>query len=326
MKMCYYYCVLRPIIESQRIGGIEKKWCKPLNVLFYDWHWKDNLRHREIAEKINIPRPTVTRWFKQFKIPTQSCTRFTNLNLLNTGLVRGPVAKPKIKKEFPWRFNKEFFKTWSFEMSYILGFLFADGYVFKNPRGSCYFCFISTDKEIIVKIRNILQSNHKIGIRKKGSNWKDAYVLQIGSKKLFRDLNKFGIIQNKSLVINFPDVPKKYLGHFVRGYFDGDGSVNLGKYWRKDRNKWKWEFTTRFTSGSKRFIESLQNRLKKYMLGGYMYKKRGGYELVFARHDSVALYNLMYDNVESNVFLERKYNKFIKAFKVLKLGAWCSLV
>lgn len=315
-----------PVETSPRIFRIEKKWGKPLAVLFRKWHWDKNLKHREIGLRIGIPRPTVTRWFHQFRIPTQSCTRFTNLNLLNTGPTKGPRAKPKEKRIFPWKFNKDTFNTWSRDMAYLLGFLMADGYVFTNGRGSSYFCFCSTDKDIVEKIRNILNSNHKIGIRArssgKNSNQKDFYVLQIGSKDVVKKLKKFGIIQNKSLVINFPKVPREFFGDFVRGYFDGDGGVSFTKTWRGDRNKWEWILTTTFTSGSKKFIFGLRQALKEFLQGGCVYKKdRNTHDLHFSRHDSLALFRLMYDNVSLDRLLERKYNKFLFALKTLRLRA-----
>jgi len=100
---------LIPIQHSQRVKEIEQRWHKPLAVLLQEWHWKENLKHNEIASKLKLPRPTITRWFRQFNVPTQSCTRFTNLNLLNTGPIKTPPAKPKVVKEFPWKYNKNFF-------------------------------------------------------------------------------------------------------------------------------------------------------------------------------------------------------------------------
>jgi len=63
-------------------------------------------------------------------------------------------------------FNKEFFKEWSKEMAYVLGYTFADGAVYTNKRGSCYLEFTSTDKELIYKVRDLLLSEHKIFLKK----------------------------------------------------------------------------------------------------------------------------------------------------------------
>ncbi|MBI3260804.1 hypothetical protein HYZ64_00320 [Candidatus Berkelbacteria bacterium] len=145
---------MKKIGESNRAKSIENTWQKPLGALLYELHWQNNLRHKDIGIQLQIPRPTVTRWFKYFEITSQPGSRFTNFNLLNVGPQKSPKAKPKIKKPFPWKYNINFFKHWSRDMAYVLGFLMADGYVFKNPRGSCYFCFISTDKGLIEKVRN----------------------------------------------------------------------------------------------------------------------------------------------------------------------------
>jgi len=204
-------------------------------------------------------------------------------------------------------------------MAYVLGFLMADGYVFTNPRGSNYFGFSSTDKEIIVKIRTILKSNHKIGVRRRSnSKWKISYVLQIGSKKVVNELKKFGIVQNKSLIIDFPkNIPRRFLKHFVRGYFDGDGGVSFGFYLQKNRRKLSCVFATRFSSGSKKFLEKLLKHLSKYaqIKGGCIAPKkyRKGYDLQFSIRDSLRLYKFMYRNTSRKRFLERKYNIFQKA-------------
>ena len=311
---------MTPIENSQRIEKIEQNWGKPIGALLHTWHWKQNLMHKQIGKKVGIPRPTITRWFHQFKVPTQKCFRFTNQNLLNIGPRKTPPAKPEIKKEFSWKYNRLFFKTWSRKMAYILGFVAADGYVFKNPRGSHYLGFSSNDKELLIKIRAVLGSNHKIGIKKRKKqnlNWKKHYVLQIGGKDMVGHLRKFGIVQNKSLVIKFPKIPRKYLGDFVRGYFDGDGCVHFRKHYKKDRDKLDWTFRTDFTSGSKKFLLGLANSLRKTTKGGFLYSKKGGYNLTFSRQDSVALFKLMYNNVASRLFLERKHEIFLRAFRTL---------
>lgn len=222
------------------------------------------------------------------------------------------------------RFNKDFFKVWSNEMAYVLGYTFADGAVYTNSRGSCYLEFTSVDRELIYKVRSLLASEHKVSLKKRNAenpNWKDSYRLQIGGKELLKDLEKFGIRQNKSLVIRFPTIPKKYLGDFVRGYFDGDGSANLGKYWRKDRNKLKWQFSTMFTSGSRDFLVDLKKKLNTVTCGGFIHAKNRGFDLVYSVKDSLALFNFMYHNASTEMFLKRKYSIFQKAFKSLNLRA-----
>jgi hypothetical protein len=223
------------------------------------------------------------------------------------------------------KWNQDFFDKWSQEMAYVMGFMFADGAVWCGKRGNWFLAFYSTDLEIIEKIRKVLMSEHKIGIKTPSVNahahWKTAYSLQIGSKYICAKLAEFGVIQNKSLVITFPKVPPQFLGDFVRGYFDGDGCVSLGKYWRKDRRRWKYQFTARFTSGSKKFLEGLWLAVNPYVQGGYINtkSKRSGYDLVFGQYDAVALYGLMYNNIPAELFLKRKFLIFREAFQKLNM-------
>ncbi len=50
-------------------------------------------------------------------------------------------------------------------MAYVLGFFAADGTMIKNKRGAHFIEFDITDKEILLKIRKTLGSNHKISVR-----------------------------------------------------------------------------------------------------------------------------------------------------------------
>jgi hypothetical protein len=45
--------------------------------------------------------------------------------------------------------NKDFFKTWTSDMAYVLGFFAADGNMSKNKRGGCYIDFGITDFELL---------------------------------------------------------------------------------------------------------------------------------------------------------------------------------
>lgn len=218
--------------------------------------------------------------------------------------------------------NEDFFKKWSPEMAYVLGFFAADGNMSPHSNGGRYIEFTSCDKELIEKIRHLIKSNHKISGRIRSINQKNAYRIQIGSMVLYGDLISLGLTPNKSLTVKFPKIPADYLSDFVRGYFDGDGCVYFRKNRAKDRGKLRWVFQTRFTSGSKKFLDGLHAVLKSHKIcrGGCLYNKNRGYELVFSHNDGLALSRFMYDNVSAEMYLERKYKTFQKAFKTLNLG------
>lgn len=176
-------------------------------------------------------------------------------------------------------------------MAYVLGFFAADDNLTINPRGQHYIEFNSCDRESIEIVKNALNSGHKVAERKRNPKWKTSYRIQIGSKGIFEDLVKLGMKLRKSNDIIFPDIPSHYLSGFVRGCFDGDGCVHIGKYHRNDRPNPSWFFSTRFTSGSRNFLEGLWNSLRNTLDGGFIYKKNRGFDLAFSIHDKPLLYS-----------------------------------
>lgn len=216
--------------------------------------------------------------------------------------------------------NQDFFRIWSDQMAYVLGFFAADGSMLQNSRGSCFIEFSVTDKEVLDFIRSAAGSSHAISTRPlRSEKWKQQYRLQIGSKAWFKDLLKLGFTQGKSKSLRFPNVPKQYLPDFIRGYFDGDGCVHFKEYWSKERQKNIWVFSTIFTSGSQMFLEDLHKSIRTYgVKGGAIAIKERGFALVLSRKDSLALYRLMYHTGQTTGFyLTRKFNLFGKAIKTL---------
>ncbi|MFH1868919.1 MAG: LAGLIDADG family homing endonuclease [Candidatus Omnitrophota bacterium] len=321
--------------KLDRIAKVEEKFNCNIDNLMYQLHWGENMMHKGIAKLIDVPRSTVTRWFHELDIPTQSCCRFTNKNLTSWLYKTGKLQR-KPRYEGPDRrlqrtkgnVDINFFKKWSAEMAYVLGFFAADGGMFINSEGSKYIQFVSTDKDILTKIKNLIHSNHKISVKKKNlSNpqWAKCYLIQIGSREMYDDLSKLGFTPKKDLMLQFPKIPNRYLSHFVRGYFDGDGSVSFGAYKRKSRNnKQSFYILTRFVSGSRTFLSDLSSKLrlvanigKGYL--GYKSDNRAS-ELAFSVNDSKKLFKYMYNDIdiEPCCYLERKYNRFQEAFRIFR--------
>jgi len=199
-------------------------------------------------------------------------------------------------------------------MAYVLGFIIADGCVIKNKRGACFLEISSIDKEIIYKIKKALFTNLAIGINKsKNENYSRRYRLQIGSKKIFKNLLNLGIYPRKSKTIKLPVLPDKYFSHFLRGYFDGDGCVNICKFKRKDRKSFSYVLTSVFTSGSRNILVEIKNKLQELEVikgGSFFYNQ--GYRLSFSINDSLGLYGFMYRNLKNNLYLNRKKSVFEK--------------
>lgn len=190
-------------------------------------------------------------------------------------------------------------------MAYVLGFWFADGYMRKEK--SYRIIFAGKDEDILVEIRQALDSNHPIRFMAQDS----CYYVSFCSKQLYQDLLKSGGFRRKSLTIDFPAVPKKFLPDFVRGYFDGDGSVFFIDYIRTKDGRPTRELRTNFTSGSRRFLEKLMHILHDEVglsikeLG--VYNKGGSLKLGYGMKDSEALLRYMYYG-NFPIGLQRKAN------------------
>ncbi len=205
-------------------------------------------------------------------------------------------------------------------MAYVLGYFCADGCMFVNPRGSRYVAFYSTDKDAIINIKKALLANHKLTIReRRNPNWKRLFCFQVGSKVMYSDLQKLGLASRKARRMSLPSVPNKYLRHFIRGYFDGDGCISYGKYKRKDRCGAAHILMTRFTCASRRFLDSLSKKMSLALdlKGRCITKDANSFQLVYSKKDTLKLFNFMYNNVSSQEYIDRKYKKFQEGLRVV---------
>ena len=212
--------------------------------------------------------------------------------------------------------DETFFNKWSSDMAYVLGFWYADGSVEFSPamRGK-YIRVTCTDKEIVESIKFAMRSDHTIVTTRKGKRYKDVHLLRIGSAALFDQLVRLGVVERKSTVITIPEVPRQFLMHFVRGYFDGDGCVYLEK--NKEKSNYK-RMTTVFTSGSKIFLQQLHTKLcevdsftESLKINSTYGEHALAYQLRFSTRDSMRLYRLMYsDGLDNGLYLTRKRKIF----------------
>ncbi len=223
-------------------------------------------------------------------------------------------------------FNKDFFKKWSSEMAYVLGYIYADGTIedVRESSRTCYLAITSVDYDILDKIRKVLSSNHTLYIKPEKYNsfpdgrtylCKQGYILRIGSKELFDDLFKLGLTPRKSLTLKFPEIPDKFLNYFIRGYFDGDGCIMVSL----TKGRSVLSLTTIFTCGSLEFLEHLNDLLNKFTGSGSKKIIHGdhAYQLCYKKNDSLKVLSFMYKNLNKSPFLNRKYHKYKKYLETL---------
>jgi hypothetical protein len=212
------------------------------------------------------------------------------------------------------RIRDQFFNTWTPDMAYVLGLFAADGCMYQNTRGSCYLGFTSSDQQLISVVKELMGLSNNIEMRQRSSRWKTSYTLQIGSHTLFKCLLSLGFTPRKSKTLKFPEIPRKMLGHFIRGYFDGDGNVYCTTLRRRQRAY--RVLTVRFISGSQAFLTSLRKSLlEENIVGsGSLYAHgAGAYILAYGTKDARQLYSFMYPS-SAVPCLKRKQKIFQQAW------------
>jgi hypothetical protein len=115
-----------------------------------------------------------------------------------------------------------FFKTWNHHMAYVLGYWFADGNMYFQSGAGGYFVSIgSKDVEHLQYMQEVIGAGT---LRQKTRS--EVYELVICRKAVFDDLLQLGGRVRKSLTLTWPSVPSEFLTDFIRGYIDGDGSLD----------------------------------------------------------------------------------------------------
>ena len=185
----------------------------------------------------------------------------------------------------------------------------------RTQRGGFYLEFEIIDRGLLMRIRNLLGSTHKVS-RRKRKNWQPSYRLQIGSKGMYFDLLRLGIGPRKSKTIQLPRIPSDYFADFLRGYFDGDGNLIAKPYSRVSRPSPIYVFRARFTSGSRVFLEQLQDKiLNSVSINGKLMTYGNAWRLSYENTRCQKLMNFMYKSGElaDLIYLRRKYRIFQKS-------------
>jgi hypothetical protein len=201
-------------------------------------------------------------------------------------------------------YKKQYY--WSREIAYLVGLLTADGCLVNDER---HINITSKDMQVIEVFQQILGIKTKVGKKLGGYNT-ESYYLQFSDVAFYDFLLGIGLTPAKSKTIAALLVPDLYYGDFLRGYFDGDGTIY--GFW--DR-RWKSSlmYYVDFFSASLPFLLWVQDnnsRIQGVTRGAIKPGVRC-YKLSYSKKDSQKLFRLMYSNEGIDYKLDRKYEKFV---------------
>lgn len=214
-----------------------------------------------------------------------------------------------------YEYDHSFFKDIQTEaQAYWCGFIMADGCVTINERiNSCEVCIKlqARDADHLKKFNKSIKGNVPVilfdeWVIRPGETEKTiAHLCQIRlySQEMFHDLGKYGVIPNKSMIKQFPkNIPDKLMNHFIRGYFDGNGSFTFKE------NKFR---SCSFCTGSKEFAEGMCNYInEKVCKTSGVYESKRNHSFVFrtsSYESTYAFLNYLYK--DATIYLDRKFQK-----------------
>lgn len=218
--------------------------------------------------------------------------------------------------------NDSFFEIIDSEKkAYWLGYLFADGYNNEN-KSTVSFSQSEPQEEMVYRFKEDLEATQPISISNSRTNVirgkeitsKPSHGIKIISKQLSEDLAKHGCTQAKTFTTKFPSIPEQFRNHFIRGYFDGDGSVTNVK----NTTDTKAQFNI---IGTLELLQGIQNELVKCGLNRIKIsparKDSKVYQLVYGGIENVKkFYSYLYEN--STLYLPKKKNIFESVLKLYK--------
>lgn len=190
------------------------------------------------------------------------------------------------------------------EKAYLLGILGADGCMKQRGKYYCLsFGLTYSDREHVQRVASLISDRIKVHDYFYPSNRKPMTYFEIGDSKLCLDLISHGIVPRKSKILKPPSsIPSGLTRHYIRGYFDGDGSVFN---------------TTRDGArvyancvGTKEILEFINQNFQIFYDNNTSVTQSGQGELChlkFSGKTAIAFLNYIYQ--DATIYLERKYDK-----------------
>lgn len=217
--------------------------------------------------------------------------------------------KIQSKRKNRYTLNENYFDEIDTERkAYILGLIYADGFVGDEKYNNIVISI--NDKELLEDIKKEIDFTGEIRKTKKGGfkNSKEGYSLNFSSLKIASSLRDKGLYPNKSLTLDkMPELKEDLKRHFLRGYFDGDGSISISRNSSIAKGKRYTYYQLLFTIiGTKPMLENI---ISTFDINSFNISQSKTPEMFYLKVKSKReinnIYNLMY--IGATIYLKRKY-------------------
>ena len=228
-----------------------------------------------------------------------------NIHIRNVQESRQVQIFPELRK---YSINDDY-NFQSHNGAWMLGFFAADGYlpISKGARNRLTVSLARKDEDILYLMANELEYTGPI-YQFMSQNIYPTSSLAFTSKKIRQEFEKYGLCNNKTFKLHSlpKNLPDEFILDYIRGYFDGDGSVC--------RPKGK-HLVMSLVSVNKDFLEDiddyLHNRLGVTKVNITSQERKSTiYQMTYHTEDSLIIGDAFYNN--NYLSLPRKKAHFFK--------------
>ena len=339
------YCYNRDIAKRHKDENRIRKYGGSSSILTKEYLLENYVRNKkslgEIARESNCSREYVYKKMKSYGIEPRDKSSARELaldkdkvsfNRVNDDGINQSITLKKIN------LNESFFSKWTEEMAYVLGLIYTDGYL--NPgrradsarKSSGYVSLAQKEPELLEKVLALMNCDARLRFSKRRQFGDivagEIYSFAISNDQVYEDLVRLGLTPHKSHTITFPHMSEEFVRHFIRGCWDGDGSIYLerGKALRASYISGSYEFVKTladelYTAGiyqTRYEVEKEKSRQFRLKYPRYKYplkiqKRKGSnsyYIRIASREALEKLFTYFYKDVDESMYLNRKYKLF----------------
>jgi hypothetical protein len=254
---------------------------------------EQELSLQEIADRFGCTSPLVLYMMKRHRIPRRSHSE-ARRNAQRDGKIRYRIklasGHTRVIRQRGTSINERFFGGWSPEMAYVLGVFCTDGCLTVSKTDYHRATISQKEPELLEKCLALMHCDAPLQYKPNNSPAGGLYTFAVNHQNVCRDLVALGLHPRKSRTIRWPDMPLAVARHFIRGCWDGDGSIH-----RTGKTPLAWRAS--YVSGSPGFIWGIHDALVS--LGMPPAK-------IYVRKEP----RILYDGVSENQYLVRKYEGF----------------
>lgn len=212
------------------------------------------------------------------------------------------LAGIALRKCTTTRINEEYFKSIDSEAkAYLLGFIYADGCVF-NSKGTQGFRvqIKASDFAVLQFMQQQLETDYPICYIKRHDRAEDQVSLTVTNRYLTQQLIALGCVPRKSKTLMFPSICDDLIPHFLRGYYDGDGSLGSSHK--------HYVHPSLSICLSQNFGETLSEVIRTLNIKSRFYPCRNIWKVTLQRKHALRFLDYIYS---FNTFcLERKFSRY----------------